>query len=1040
MDEFMSLESVPEEIRHVFTDETVALLPFIFEQAIAMLSPEHMDRLISEREGDSDEVTVEEVLHSESEIRNSFLQSVWGMLDQPPEYREDSTRAIRAMRSYEETRERRFLNEAISRLERIREQSIFETHYEQARMYLLFNIGTCYLRRYELTGDIADLDLSTSILERVVAETEEDHPLRPGRLQNLATAQLSRYERFGEVDALEEAVAKLREAVTETHSSSPYLPAYLDSLGNALRVLYAQRGDLLLLNEALGAYTEATNKAPENHPGYPGFLGNLATAYMDLFERTKDTKHFEEGLRLTEQALDLTPPESPGRSIHLLFNLGPALKTKFLYTRDPANLDRSIEVCRRVVEIAPKEPVAQADALRNLGSTLLLKFETSGGLDVIDEALELIRRSVELTPEVSFHRVLALNNLAHGLSLQYTMSGDSETREELRSTSEAACELSLDTNAALEEGLRCARSWGDWEFGWREWEEAARAYGYAERISERLVQIQVSREGKEIWLSELQGLPGRMAFALAKMGNLSRAVTSLEHGRARLLSEALDRDRADLEHLEEFGYSNLYQRYLAAVEESKALSESLSTPPEARSLESPDTSALLEALREAQRSLEAVTEEIRGVQGYESFQRSSSFEEIRSIASDSPLVYLTTTPAGSLALTVTPSGVSAEWLDLTELELDGMLIEMGPEGGPDGEPHTFPIVSGYVHAQIADPDHLKEALEELLPALGERIMAPLATHLRGIGARKMTLIPGGQLGSVPLHAASYEAEGQTICFLDEFDISYAPNARSLGVAKELLRRNQAHLRLTGVGDPQPVSEPTLQWAQFELEGIASLFEDADPLYGRAATRAALAESMQEASYIHLACHGHFSIGVPPESGLLLSNNEELKLGELLYGHVTFPKARLAVLSACQSAITASGGLPDEYIGLPIGFLQAGIPGVVGTLWPVDDYKTALLMIKFYELHLAGDCASGVEAMAPTEALCEAQRWLRRITADELLAFLDAHPAVDRGLRNKLRGDSNDPLDRIINDTAFESDTPLFFDEPAAWAPFILVGT
>lgn len=130
MDEFMSLEDVPEEIRHVFTQDTIALLPFISEQAIAMLSPEHMERLISERGGGGGEVTAEEVLHATPEIREAFLQNVWRMLDQPAEYREDSTRAIRAMHTYEETRERRFLDEAISRLERIREQSVFETHYE----------------------------------------------------------------------------------------------------------------------------------------------------------------------------------------------------------------------------------------------------------------------------------------------------------------------------------------------------------------------------------------------------------------------------------------------------------------------------------------------------------------------------------------------------------------------------------------------------------------------------------------------------------------------------------------------------------------------------------------------------------------------------------------------------------------------------------------------------------------------------------------------------------------------------------------------
>ena len=40
------------------------------------------------------------------------------------------------------------------------------------------------------------------------------------------------------------------------------------------------------------------------------------------------------------------------------------------------------------------------------------------------------------------------------------------------------------------------------------------------------------------------------------------------------------------------------------------------------------------------------------------------------------------------------------------------------------------------------------------------------------------------------------------------------------------------------------------------------------------------------------------------------------------------------------------------IGLPAGFLQAGVPGVVATLWPVNDRSTAVLVAEFYRLLLA----------------------------------------------------------------------------------------
>ena len=83
-----------------------------------------------------------------------------------------------------------------------------------------------------------------------------------------------------------------------------------------------------------------------------------------------------------------------------------------------------------------------------------------------------------------------------------------------------------------------------------------------------------------------------------------------------------------------------------------------------------------------------------------------------------------------------------------------------------------------------------------------------------------------------------------------------------------------------------------------------------------------------------------------------------------------------VLSACQTGITDFQNVPDEAVGFPAGFIHAGVPGVVSTLWPVNDLSTALLMSEFYHQHLE-------ERQGPTEALRRAQLWLRDSTAGEM---------------------------------------------------------
>ncbi|MBA3822552.1 MAG: CHAT domain-containing protein [Ktedonobacterales bacterium] len=47
-------------------------------------------------------------------------------------------------------------------------------------------------------------------------------------------------------------------------------------------------------------------------------------------------------------------------------------------------------------------------------------------------------------------------------------------------------------------------------------------------------------------------------------------------------------------------------------------------------------------------------------------------------------------------------------------------------------------------------------------------------------------------------------------------------------------------------------------------------------------------------------------------------------------------APLLILSACETAIIDATRLKDEMLGLATGFLQAGVIGVIASLWSVND--------------------------------------------------------------------------------------------------------
>ena len=121
--------------------------------------------------------------------------------------------------------------------------------------------------------------------------------------------------------------------------------------------------------------------------------------------------------------------------------------------------------------------------------------------------------------------------------------------------------------------------------------------------------------------------------------------------------------------------------------------------------------------------------------------------------------------------------------------------------------------------------------------------------------------------------------------------------------------------------------------------------------------------------VHFATHGLINNRHPELSGIVLSLVDEqgkpqngfLRLYEIYNLKLT---ANLVVLSACQTAV-GEEIKGEGLLGLTRGFMYAGAPRVVATLWQVDDRAAAELMRRFYQKMLG-------EGLRPAAALKAAQ--------------------------------------------------------------------
>jgi CHAT domain-containing protein len=138
----------------------------------------------------------------------------------------------------------------------------------------------------------------------------------------------------------------------------------------------------------------------------------------------------------------------------------------------------------------------------------------------------------------------------------------------------------------------------------------------------------------------------------------------------------------------------------------------------------------------------------------------------------------------------------------------------------------------------------------------------------------------------------------------------------------------------------------------------------------AASRATVMNSgLDQYRIVHFATHGLVNSQHPELSGIVLSLvDEEGRSQEgFLRAHEIYNlklNAELVVLSACSTALGKE--IKGEGLaGLTRGFMYAGAPRVIASLWNVRDEATAELMKRFYRNMLIGK-------LSPAAALREAQ--------------------------------------------------------------------
>lgn len=793
----------------------------------------------------------------------------------------------------------------------------------------------------------------------------------------------------------EVSVPALRKLLTGPGCRGPHGQERRTAL-NLLAAHLLARGDGTSVKEAVVLLEDVRATSPTRDVLWVQATGNLATVF-GAHGRGDVIDDWATSVALLKEAAVSTAGDRRGRGIYLR-NLGLALSgrpggsTSQELDEALAHLTASLEgltadddledwahsqvdlglvhMRRGDAQAAADQYAAVVDKLGGTGHNRLLVFarlNLSGALLAGDPpdpagALKASRPAVALAETLDDPETLSWAHRRLGDSLAAVAGRESAAALESWRRAVDVVDAATSPGRFLENATPLAHAYE--QLG--AWEDLAPLYATMLEAFYLQYDAQETTEGRGLVLSEYPRLSRWAAHALARAGRIAEAVDALEGGRALALGVSVGRASADLRALGKIdpfladAYGTAVAGYAAAIAVRGG------------------ASALT-----AHRHLAATVAQIRATPGFDGFLARPRVPELLAHDGSDQVIYLTTAPPGTHAFRVA----------------------LDDSGRPTYEARFFPVLNGAAVVGLAmidprdgslgvlvtqamdDPAALEGTLERATAMLGP-VLETIAGWVAESGPT--VLVAAGLIGLLPLQALRAAGRGTS---LDDAGETHLSPSLAVHTASAARAARDVPPVLVAVADTD--KNYPLPGSLAEVEALAGQpgWAEQRTAVGDLATLAWVVENAASASHLHFACHG--SAGLVGAEGELTLADDSLSIDGLrLLGPL---RARVVVASACQSGLFDTESVPDEFVGLDGGLLDAGAACAIVSLWPVGDDVTALLMTRFYELLDNDGPPSQQRAQA---ALRDARTWLRDLSGTERAAFLRDRPALADGLRRR----------------------------------------
>jgi CHAT domain-containing protein len=231
-------------------------------------------------------------------------------------------------------------------------------------------------------------------------------------------------------------------------------------------------------------------------------------------------------------------------------------------------------------------------------------------------------------------------------------------------------------------------------------------------------------------------------------------------------------------------------------------------------------------------------------------------------------------------------------------------------------------------------------------SLYRHLVAPIESNVSA--SETLVFVPGPRFPSIAF-AALPTGSGYLV---ERHAIVVSPSAAAFSQLTSRKGALAARRTVLVVANPTTTTEPgVLSGAEMEANDVAQFYSRSTRLVRDDATIASFRRYAPAADVIHMATHGATDAAWRGGGALLLSDG---RLDSQMIASITLPHTYAVVLASCDSALGPKWA--EGMISAARGFLAAGVPSVVATLWQIDDAASAQFFPRIHR-----DLARGVAA-------------------------------------------------------------------------------